>query len=597
MALPHWDLSNVFPGLDSQELKAATQNASAQLDALEQYMDSNGFVAGKPAPADVGRVLSGYIDRRNALEVLLDTIDAYLLSFTRTDSYNQVAARLESEFRMVRSRMAKLDIRFDTWLRAMANAQPPVWSHDGSAKAHSFFLRETIEQSRYLMSEPEESLAADLNLSGLFAWQKLQGTVTSQLTVPFVVNGATETLPMPALQNLQREADPDLRRRAYEAEVAAWASVREPVAAAMNGLKGAVATLNKHRGRTDALHQSLDQARIDRETLDAMMGAMTDSFPAFRSYLKAKAKRLGYEGGLRWWDIFAPVVGQASRKYSWEETREFLVTQFGTFSPRLAGFAARAFDRNWIDAEPRAGKRGGAFCMGVLGVEEPRILCNFDGSLDQVFTVAHELGHGYHFTLMHGKTPIQRNTPMTLNETASIFCETLVTDAAIRESKSAEDELAIIETFLQGTTQVIVDISSRFLFEREVFERRVQSELSADDFCDIMTRAQKATFGDGLDERTLHPYMWAWKPHYYRPDLQFYNFPYAFGLLFGLGLFAIYQQRGAAFVSDYEALLASTGEDTAANLAARFGIDIRSRAFWQNSLNVIAARIERYNQL
>lgn len=597
MALPHWDLSNVYPELESPEFRAAMQDGSAQLDGLDQYMDANGLSAGQSTPSDIGKALGGYLDRRNAIEVLLDTIEAYLTSFTRTDSFNQTAAKLESEFRVMKSRLLKLNVRFEAWLRSMATAQPPVWDYDGSPRAQAFFLRESIEQSRYLMSEPEEVLAADLNLSGLLAWQKLQGTVTSQLTVPFEVNGTTETLPMPALQNLQREADPDLRRRAFEAEVEAWASVREPLAASMNGVKGAVATLSKHRGRTDALHEALDQARIDRETLEAMMGAMTESFPVFRKYLKAKARRLGYDGGLRWWDIYAPVAGQASRKYSWEETREFLVTQFGTFGPRLAEFAARAFDRNWIDAEPRAGKRGGAFCMGVLGVEEPRVLCNFDGSLDQVFTVAHELGHGYHFTLMRGKTPIQRYTPMTLNETASIFCETLVTEAAIRESKSAEDELAILETFLQSTTQVIVDISSRFLFEREVFERRAQAELSADDFCDIMTRAQKATYGDGLDEATLHPYMWAWKPHYYRADLQFYNFPYAFGLLFGLGLYAIYQQKGAAFVADYEALLASTGEETAANLAARFGIDIRSRAFWQNSLNIIATRIERYNQL
>jgi oligoendopeptidase F len=364
----------------------------------------------------------------------------------------------------------------------------------------------------------------------------------------------------------------------------------------MNGVKGTMAILDKRRGRTDALHESLDMARIDRETLDAMMGAMRDSFPVFRKYLKAKAQRLGHEGGLPWWDLFAP-IGETTRKYSWPETRAFLTTQFRTFSNTLADFTETAFDRNWIDAESRPGKRGGAFCMGVLGVQEPRILCNFDGSLDQVFTVAHELGHGYHFTLMRGKTPIQRYTPMTLNETASIFCETLITGAAMQQASSPNEELSILETFLQSATQVIVDISSRFQFEREVFDRRPQSELSADDFCEIMMRAQLDTYGDGLDERYLHPYMWAWKPHYYRAGLQFYNYPYAFGLLFGMGLFAIYQQRGAAFVPDYESLLAGTGLDTAANLAARFGIDIRNRKFWENSLNIIAARVDRYCEL
>jgi oligoendopeptidase F len=156
------------------------------------------------------------------------------------------------------------------------------------------------------------------------------------------------------------------------------------------------------------------------------------------------------------------------------------------------------------------------------------------------------------------------------------------------------EELAILEGFLGGAAQVIVDIYSRYLFEKEVFERRAMAELSAGDFCEIMTRAQQATYGDGLDQRYLHPYMWAWKPHYYRADLSFYNFPYAFGLLFGLGLYAIYQERGKAFLPEYDNLLRSTGEGTAADLAARFGIDIRQRAFWANSLRIIEQRIDRF---
>ena len=183
---------------------------------------------------------------------------------------------------------------------------------------------------------------------------------------------------------------------------------------------------------------------------------------------------------------------------------------------------------------------------------------------------------------------------MTLAETASIFCETIVTEAALREARSRDEVFAILETDLIGKTQVIVDITSRFLFEQEVFARRAKAELSAEDLCDMMVRAQKATYGDGLDARYLHPYMWTWKPHYYYPGLSFYNFPYAFGLLFGIGLYAIYQQRGAAFVPEYEALLASTGDANAADLAARFGINIRDKAFWQASLNVIGERVAKY---
>ena len=274
-----------------------------------------------------------------------------------------------------------------------------------------------------------------------------------------------------------------------------------------------------------------------------------------------------------------------------------ILEQFGAFSQRLADFAQRAFEGHWIDAEPRDGKRGGAFCMSLPAVDESRILCNFDGSLDQVLTLAHELGHAYHNECRVGKTMLQQKTPMTLAETASITNETIVTNALLARAAGAGEKRAILETSLIGASQVIADIYSRYLFEKEVFERRAGAELSADELCDAMRRAQLETYGDGLDPDHLHPYMWAWKPHYYRPNLSFYNFPYAFGLLFGLGLYAIYRERGAAFVPEYDELLRSSGEGTVADLAARFDIDVRHRAFWQGSLALIGERIDEYAAL
>jgi pepF/M3 family oligoendopeptidase len=484
--------------------------------------------------------------------------------------------------------------QFQAWVGKLAPVLEQVIGSNPTALAHAFALREAAEQSRYLMSNTEETLAAELNLSGTNAWSKLQGTVTSQLTVDFELDGQTRKLPMPALINLHSHPDETVRRRAHEAEIEAWKSAREPLAAAMNGVKGTANTLNKHRNRTDALHQAIDMARIDRPTLEAMLGAMQASFPVFRKYYQAKAKRLGKDK-LAWWDIFAP-AGKSEKTYTFEEARDFIVANFNGFSPELAGFARHALENRWVDAEQREGKRGGAFCMGIPLVKESRVLCNFDGTLDQVSTIAHELGHAFHNHCAYqaGKTDMQQDTPMTLAETASILCETVVMQAILAQTSDPQEQLAILETQLIGDAQVIVDIYSRYLFEKEVFERREKSELSADDLCEIMERAQKTTYGDLA---AYHPYMWTWKPHYYYGGLPFYNFPYAFGLLFGIGLFAIYQQRGADFIPDYKSLLASTGEASAADLAARFGIDIRSPKFWEDSLGVIAKRIERYCEL
>ncbi|MEJ2734614.1 MAG: M3 family oligoendopeptidase [Anaerolineae bacterium] len=600
-ALPHWDLSNVYPGLESEEFQRAVGQIKDQLEDLDQYLERHNIARGGPVPSQPGKLagrISGYLERMNGILRLGATLRAYIFSFVSTDSYNNTARRVMSELEPLMVRIQRQEVLFRGWIGTISQQGDlfkAALASSGPAKEHAFYLQETAEQSRYLMSEAEESLAAELSLSSIRAWGKLQGVVTSQLKVPFEHDGKVEQLPMSILQNLRSDPDEAVRRRAHQAELTAWEAAREPLAACLNGVKGTVVTLNRRRGRTDALHEPLDEARIDRETLEVMLGAMYDSFPAFRRYFRAKAGLLGKET-LAWWDLFAP-VGKADRRFTYPEARDFILEQFGTFSNRLVSFTWRAFDHNWIDAEPRDGKRSGAFCMGLPLVDESRILCNYDGSLDQVSTLAHELGHAYHNECQVGKTILQRPTPMTLAETASIFNQTIITDALLAQATDPAEELAILEGFLSDAAQVIVDIYSRYLFEKEVFERRAEAELSADDFCEIMLRAQKETYAHGLDSQHLHPYMWAWKPHYYRADLSFYNFPYAFGLLFGLGLYAVYQERGDSFLPEYDELLRSTGEGTAADLAARFGLDIRQRAFWEASLKVIEERIGRYQTL
>lgn len=596
--IPHWDLSNVFPALESKEFEAAVASVKSQIDELEKYFAERVSKTDANTPVkELAVTVGGAIDRFNAMYDLAGTIRAYIHSFVSTNSRDKAAMKKLSEFEQVGVRMQNLSTQFQAWVGKLSPVLETVIGANESAKAHAFALRDAAEQSKYMMSETEEALAAELNLSGASAWGKLQGTVTSQLSVDFELDGKLQKLPMPALINLHSHPDESVRRRAYEAEMTAWKTIEEALAAAMNGIKGTVNTLNKRRGRQDALHPAIDMARIDRPTLEAMLSAMEDSFPAFRRYYKAKAKRLGKEK-LAWWDVFAP-VGESNKSYSWDEARDFVLANYGKFSTDLASFAKRAFAKNWIDAEQRDGKRGGAFCMEVPGVKESRVLCNFDGTLDQVSTIAHELGHAFHNECAYkaGKTILQQDTPMTLAETASIMCETIIMEAVLEQTSDPAEQLAILETRLVGDAQVIVDIYSRYLFEKEVFERRAESELSADDLCEIMERAQKATYGDGLDERYLMKYMWTWKPHYYSAGLSFYNFPYAFGLLFATGLYAIYQQRGAAFVPDYVNLLASTGEASAADLAARFGINIREKKFWADSLAIITGKIERYEQL
>jgi pepF/M3 family oligoendopeptidase len=595
---PRWDLTNIYPSLESKEFSAAFGKLKTKISDLGDYFDEVITKADAKTPPDqLGPIIGEVVERFNDTYLMNNTVGAYVSFHVDTDSHDKTAKRLESEYEQAAVPLRKLGVRFTAWLGKIAPALDAALAYHPSAKAHAFNLKEAADQSKYLMSEDLEGLAAELTLSGGNAWGKLMGTVTSQLTVDFELDGQTQKLPMPALINLRTHADADVRRRAYEAENQAWDSVRETLAATLNGVKGEVVTLNKRRGREDALHSALDMARIDRATLTAMLDAMKDSFPLFRKYWKHKAKLLGKDK-LAWYDLYAP-VGAGGGSIAYEEARDFILEHFTNFSPELSAFAERAFSKNWLDAEMREGKRAGGYCAGVESLKESRIFVNFDGSADQISTIAHELGHAFHNECAYqfDKTILQQDTPMTLAETASTFCETIVTEARLSKVKDPQEELAILEGHLNGASQVIVDIYSRFLFEKEVFERREQSELSADDFCDIMLRAQKATFGDGLDENLLQKYMWTWKPHYYSTRISFYNFPYAFGLLFGTGLYAIFQDRGAAFVNDYKNLLASTGEATATDLAQRFGINIRTKKFWADSIAIIAKHVERYCEL
>jgi pepF/M3 family oligoendopeptidase len=441
------------------------------------------------------------------------------------------------------------------------------------------------------MTESEEHLAAELALTGSSAWGRLHADVTSQLTAEVELPTGAEVLPMPAVRGLATDADPVVRRAAYDAELRAWPTVEVPVSAALNAIKGEAIALNRRRGWAGPVDASLFANSVSRPTFEAMQSAVTASLPDLRRWMRTKATLHGHrpDQGLPWWDLVAPLPS-ASATVSWDEGVDVVRRAFGGYSSALGGLVDRALDEAWIDAEPRDGKTGGAFCARFVD-DRSLVLLNWSGSADSTQTTAHELGHAYHNTTLAGRTALQRQLPMALAETASIFCETLVVEAGLARLNGVE-RLAQLDVDLVGTNQVIVDIHSRFLFESELFDRRSRRTLSASDLCEMMTAAQAEAYGDGLDQSTAHPYMWLLKPHYY--GSHFYNWPYTYGLLFGLGLFAEYQHDPERFRAGYDDLLSRAGMDTAEELGAAFGLDVTDEAFWTASLDVVRGRIDDY---
>ena len=586
--IPCWNLDDVFHGFESEEYKKAKNELKTLLENLGIELEN-----AKP-PSDIKGTanwlfeLLGKVDR---LETLADTLSAYVQARFSTDTRDAIVLQELGKVEELLVPATKILVLFRNLLARYEKRIKKVISQDSRFVDYAFVLEEALMFQKHQMLPQLEDLAADLGRSGADAWSRLQDSILANASA--IWNEATgERKTMVELRNLAYDADRSIREKAYRLELSIWKTYEIPVAAALNGVKGTVLTLNKRRGWESAIDASLAQARISRATLEALIGTMEESLPMWRRYLHAKARLLGLER-LSFFDLFAPLQKQGAmiKSYSWPEAKDFIVRQFGSFDEEMARFAEKAFENRWIDARPREGKVGGAYCTHFPAAKQPRVLCNFDGSYSSLITIAHELGHAWHYENIKDLPTLLSQYPMTLAETASIFSETLVSNAAMAAMEK-DARLPLIELHLQDACQVIVDILSRYYFEHDVFEERAKGEITPDRLCDLMLQAQAKTYGEPLREDERHPYMWAVKSHYYIPGLSFYNFPYAFGQLFGMGLYSIYKKEGQSFAAQYRELLRSTGSLPAAEVARRAGFDIEKPAFWQTAMKAFEHEVE-----
>ncbi len=592
--LPRWDVSDLHESFAARSFLDALDGLHAGTARLVGLFDELDIRAGSggPATAADGEAADRAIAAFNDVEADLDLQAAFVDATLTTDSRDERAQALSSELSTLAAVLVPLRSRLAAWVADVGVDSLAAVSTE--AAAHHGPLTRLAERAGHQMSEAEEHLYAELRLTGSLAWSRLHSDVTSQLRATVTMPGGTaESMPIAAVRGLATSPDPAVRQAAYEAEQAAWPTVAVVCAAALNGVKGEAATVNRRRAWDTPLAASCFANSVTPATLDAMQDAVTRSLPDLRRWMRAKADRHGDAGGLRWWNLVAPLPGGSTEPVSWSDGVAAVRRAFATFSPGLAGLVERATTGRWIDVAPRDGKEGGAFCMPFVG-DRSLILLNWDGSLDGVQTLAHELGHAYHNTQLAGRTALQRALPMTLAETASIFCETLMTESALA-SLDDRARLALLDVDLAGVNQVIVDIRSRFLFESAVMERRTRTTLGVTELNELMTAAQADAYGDGLDQATAHPYMWAVKSHYY--SSAFYNWPYTFGLLFGIGLYASYQRDPERFRQGYDDALSRAGMDRAEDLAQRFGFDLTTTEFWDASLDVVRARIAAYCEL
>lgn len=604
--VPNWNLDSIYKGIDSDEYKKALKDYSSYMEELEQHLkiaEEHSDIKDFDFPSWLDKYLTLFI-KFNDLE---STLGAYAYIIYSTDTTNTDYLNNMSTIDEMGLRSGQISIRFNSILSKNKESLKNFYKIFPKYCDYEYILGRVIEDTEHQMSAAEENLASDLQRTGGNAWSRLHEQLISNMHDE---NGKTFN----ELRNDAYSADAKLRKSSWKKEVNLLQQNEIAFAASLNNLKGETVTLNKRRNWNEAIDRAIFSSKLNKETLNALICAIEESLPIWRDYLQTKAmilrkynstesKTSGIENhkGIAFYDLFAPLCNDCSsdknsllsKDYTFEEAKEYILKEYYSFSKDMGDFAKQAFEKNWIDAKVHAGKVGGAYDQDFAKGHQSRILSNFTGAFSDIVTLAHELGHAYHFSCMKDKESIFYNYPMTLAETASTFAETIVKQDAIKSSVGS-DKINLIELDLQDTCQVLVDILCRFYFEQSVFEQRQKGELCSEDFCRLMREAQEKSYGNGLNDEESsdgkflerHEYMWAVKSHYYSTDLDFYNFPYAFGQLFAAALYEKAKKEGPSFAKTYADLLSETGSMSCEDLCKKAGFDITKKEFWLSGIKM-----------
>ena len=504
----NWSLKELYTSFNSEEFLEDMECLTEVIDEINKWTE----IIVKDT--DCAKVkLEGYVERFSVLADLITKIGSFIELSISVNTKDDEALKYSDILEKKLTKIVEAETKLNKWISSIENIDEVI-KDSILLKDHEFILKEVVEKSKYLLTDREEAIIANMQNTGSNAWGKLKDNLISTHKVEINEDGKIKEYPLTVVLNMAYDKDEKVRKRAYEAEIASYTKIEEGVAAALNGIKGEVLTICEFRGYKSPLEQTLINSRMDEESLNVMLEAMKESMPKFREYLKRKAEILGHKNGLPFYDMYAPIV-ESDMEFDYEKGKKFVVDKFRTFSDNLANFAQKAMNNNWIDVMPKEGKVGGAFCAGIHYLGESRILLNYGNSFSDVVTMAHELGHGFHGECLKDESVLNTEYPMPIAETASTFCETIVKKAAIKEADKIT-ALAILESEISDCNQVIVDIYSRFLFEKSLFKARKESALTVDQIKKLMLDAQREAYGDGLDPEYLHPYMWTWKPHYYR---------------------------------------------------------------------------------
>lgn len=589
----NWDLDSIFSGgSNSLALNERMTELESQMENYYQLVGNWKFT-----PEDFEQ-LQIILQLQAKISDGFTQCDSYitaLLSANVNDSQAKILSgklyallpRLQSAETVLSTKFAK--INEDHWQTLITNSDFQLLA---------FRLNELRHDGAQLLSESEENIINTLSLDGLNAWSSHYDTIVASIKIPFTQNGETVELSAgQAFNKMMSDPDQAIRKTLFVAWETAWKEKAPLFGDTLNHLDGFRLSTYKLHGITDYLQKPLEYNRLKKETLDVMWSTIEKNKQPLADYLTRKANLFGKEK-MEWQDQDAPIIlGDLEEKtFTFDEAAAFIVENFKKFSPKMADFAQSAFEKSWIEAEDRPGKRPGGYCTELPETKESRIFMTYSNSVNEVATLAHELGHAFHSSTMWDLPSLNREYAMNVAETASTFAELIVADATLKAAKSKEEQINLLDTKLQNALAMFMNIHSRFIFENSFYTARQKGLVSEEEITSMMIDAQKEGYQDAL--ASYHPYFWSAKLHFFIDDVPFYNFPYTFGYLFSMGIYAYANQKGTNFEQEYIDLLRDTASMTTEELAKKhLGVDLTKPDFWQAGIDMVLDDIQQFMEL
>lgn len=590
-----WDLETIFAGgTQSEEVQT---KLSAVKEDIVVYADQ--LKAWNYDPANGASTLAELLKQQEVIGKGLGQVGTFINMWRDAFMDDVHASVVKGQVMELGSEIQQLSTIFTKKLVAISDENWEKLLQADTLREISFALNEIREEGKRLLSEDEEKLIAKLNKDGLAAWSDLYNTVGSTMTVPFTdKDGDTTDLSIgQAMNKMYADPDPQVRADLFDSWEKTWSTNGPIFADILNHLAGYRLTLQEVHGRTGHLEEPLEYNRMSEETLSAMWSAVDAQKQTFIDYLGQKADLFGVEK-LGWQDVAAPVaVGETKpTRFTYDEACDFIIENFASFGPKLTAFTKHALENRWVEAEDRSNKRPGGYCTSLPEFKESRIFMTFTGSPSDTSTLAHELGHAFHSHVMKDLPELNQGYAMNVAETASTFAETIIADATVKNAASDEEKISLLANKLEGATAMFLNIRARFIFEDKFYTERANGIVSETRLNELMVEAQKEAFGDSLS--SYHPHFWAAKLHFFIDSVPFYNFPYTFGYLFSLGIYAEYLKQPEGFEEKYIALLQDTGSMKVEDLAKKhLDVDITKEDFWAAGIALVAKDVEEFVEL